>query len=687
MDLLDKINNGQNILKELTESDLTKDIVNGKRLLHLLAARGDVSVIDKILTRFPKANPYMTDDEGNTLFHHLFKNGFYNKSIIDRYRRALWKINDRKIPVLRLAVDNHRLFSSLISNIKNDHGIITYSSSDKTSILTDIIDRSSDQKYIKLLKDIVSNRIDLNSKENLGIFYYCIDKNNSTAFNTILKRLKNVNIKAELGVPLISYAVLCNNESIVKMLCDRKELNVNVVGAESKFIPLNMSLIHKNENIIRSLMSRDPDMNIKDRFHNTIVHNFVSHWAISKNKQNIPIDIVLDVVSKGDINAKNFRNDTPLHIMAQRSTLKYLYNTIKDKDPDMSAVNIDNNTVFSFINPNDIDSVSYATAIQYKLIVNDSDNRDNSAHESTETNNSDHGLFNSDIVHSMIYTVEFMKRYPEISIPYQSTDKDKKIFDTWRLKMYKNNLIANQDTLWNLVDLYNGMLYNILPHVILWRSKEQHYIDEKMRLCIRHIIPSKQRFIMIKLTVIPNSFTTHANTVLYDKKLNKVIRFEPYGVNDIVDGDELDREIKKVFEDAVGKTVKYVRPEDYLLNFQWQTISHDSDTEKKILGDPVGYCLAWCYWFISIKMKNPDMDEKELMKHEFDKIKKQNTDIGNSYLVHIRSYSSKLDKMKNEFMKDIDIPNLAKYHTTYTDNNLNKILGGIKSELKTLINR
>ena len=38
--------------------------------------------------------------------------------------------------------------------------------------------------------------------------------------------------------------------------------------------------------------------------------------------------------------------------------------------------------------------------------------------------------------------------------------------------------------------------------------------------------------------------------------------------------------------------------------------------------------------------------------------------------------------MKNKFMSDISIPHLAKYHTTYTDTNLNLILDNIKTEVK-----
>jgi hypothetical protein len=264
---------------------------------------------------------------------------------------------------------------------------------------------------------------------------------------------------------------------------------------------------------------------------------------------------------------------------------------------------------------------------------------------------------------------------------FQPSNKDKQKLDTWKLQMCKNNLIPHQDSLWNLVDLYNNMFYNILPHVIIWRRSDMHYIDKNFVFHAKKALCGHQRFLMIKLTVFPNQLSTQANTIIYDKKLKKVIRFEPYGVNDIVDGDELDKKIKELFTDIAGD-ITYVRPSDYLSDLNWQTISHDSDNDMKVLGDPQGYCLAWCYWFIEKKLENPDIDERELMKNEFNKIDKIESSLGNTYLIHIRSYSAKLDKLKNEFMTNIGIPTIAQYHTSYENKYLNMILNNIKLEIK-----
>jgi len=657
------------------EEDLHKHVINGKNILHLLASRGNVKVILLILSKFKDYNVYSTDNEGNTIFHHLFYNGFYDINIITKYPKALGKTNDDNVSVIRLSVDSPTILKKLIDlSMKHNKYYLTQQSKDRTSLITDIIDKCDETDktkiYKKMLFSLFETTVNINDRENTHMLFYCLDKNNASIFEYLLNKLNNVNIINSTGLSLISYAVLVNNEDIITLLCNRKEININVNGPESRFIPMNLSLVKMNEKIIRTLLSKTPNVDVKDRFHNTIVHNFLMAWK----ENNIPTDIIMYIVGLGNINAKNFNDETPLHIIIKKKLTDYFVNIIKKKNPNMTLNDKDCKNVFSY---SDDETLKTLTAIPYSFKLNKSDSLKSS---DEKIKNSNYGLFNSDIIHSMIYTLTFLQKYDNLCIPYQSSNGHKKNFDMWKIKMQKNSLIEHQDTLWSLVDLYNNMFYNILPHVIIWRRVDQHYIDKNFSFLVRLFLKSTARFILIKLTLIPNEFSTHANMVIYDKKLNKVIRFEPYGVNNIVDGDELDKKIKTLFDDATGSDVKYVRPVDYLADFNWQTISHDSESEEKILGDPVGYCLAWCYWFIDAKLQNPDMDEKKLMKKIFNNIQDHPSDVGNKYLIYIRSFASKLDSMKNIFMDDINIHHLSKYHTTYTDENLNLIIDNIKIE-------
>lgn len=676
MDLLSLTNkiDKTNELYNLKEEDLYKNIINGKCILHLLASRGNIKIINKILNKFKKYNPYSTDDDGNTLFHHLFYNGFYDVSLVKKYKKALSKINNDGISVIRLAVDSPDVLRSLVDLlIEEDTDSFTRKSKDRTSLVTDIIDKCDDTTKTKIYKDILFEILDkyVDVNDNNYLLFYCLDKNNTIIFSHLFKKLKNKNIKNQGGIPLISYAILSNNEDVVSLICNDNDVNINIGGPESRFIPMNLCLINGNIKIMRILISKLPDINIKDRFHNTVLHNFLIVWE----NDNIPIDIMMYVVHNGDINSKNFKGETPLHIMIKKKVMKHFINIIKEKNPDLALSDNEGKNAFAYSNDDDLKLLS---KVKYSINLNTDEENINWKNN----DDSNHGLFNSDIIHSMIYTLVFLEKYENLCIPYQSTNVQKKNLDTWRIKMYKNELIEHQDTIWTLVDLYNNMFYNLLPHVIIWHRDGHNYVDKNFCFYVRKCLKNTARFILIKLTLVPNSFTTHANMIIYDKKDNKVIRFEPYGVNDIVDGDKLDNKMKELFNNATESDVKYVRPADYLTGFNWQTISHDSESEEKILGDPVGYCLAWCYWFIELKLENPDIDESLLMEKAFSNIEDKSRDIGNKYLIHIRNFASKLDKRKNEFMDDINIPNLAKYHTTYMDKNLNVIIDSIKMRIK-----
>ena len=182
---------------------------------------------------------------------------------------------------------------------------------------------------------------------------------------------------------------------------------------------------------------------------------------------------------------------------------------------------------------------------------------------------------------------------------------------------------------------------------------------------------SRIRFIILKVSLIMNFEVLHANIIIYDKIKNTVIRFEPYGKLDVVDEQYLDKMIKKIFIKAVRQDITYICPGDYLKNQKFQAVSM-GDTNKN-LGDPVGYCLAWCFWFIELKLKNPDEDDKTLVENAMEKIILMGKDDPMAILTFIRGYGRKLDDEKNNMFRKIGIDNSEIYSLTYTDSKLIKI--------------
>ena len=110
---------------------------------------------------------------------------------------------------------------------------------------------------------------------------------------------------------------------------------------------------------------------------------------------------------------------------------------------------------------------------------------------------------------------------------------------------------------------------------------------------------------ILRIVILVDSSSLHANIVIYDKLLNKLVRFEPYGDWEFADSYNLDQLLINMFKNALddkrGKLLKYIRPQDYLNKAKFQTASQGDHTNEKNLGDPAGYCLAWCFWFLELK--------------------------------------------------------------------------------------
>jgi hypothetical protein len=188
------------------------------------------------------------------------------------------------------------------------------------------------------------------------------------------------------------------------------------------------------------------------------------------------------------------------------------------------------------------------------------------------------------------------------------------------------------------------------------------------------------------LTLIPQNRGTHANIVVYDKVRNEAIRFEPYGPMEIMDDAKLNRHLYILFKKILDPMVKYFEPKDYLTENRFQVVSSENDIVNKKLGDPAGYCLAWVYWFLELRLSNPDENIKTLITDTFNNIvDTQSEDNTNQVLNHIRNYSSKLDSEKNNFLKKIGFKDEEIYNMYYNDDSIDIIIKGLSDELKKII--
>jgi hypothetical protein len=143
--------------------------------------------------------------------------------------------------------------------------------------------------------------------------------------------------------------------------------------------------------------------------------------------------------------------------------------------------------------------------------------------------------------------------------------------------------------------------------------------------------------------------------------------------NDNNDGN--DKLLIDVFEKAFGK-VNFYYPEDYMKDINFQLVSKDEYFINTNIGDPGGYCLAWCIWFGEIIVKYPDIEIKTLMKNF---INRENINLlltiksDNYYLDFIRLYGKKLTMEKNRILTSLGVSNYELYKNVFSDDIHNKI--------------
>jgi len=301
----------------------------------------------------------------------------------------------------------------------------------------------------------------------------------------------------------------------------------------------------------------------------------------------------------------------------------------------------------------------------------------------------DYGIFGTNILHNVIYMVQILKKYENVFIPFQYFLPEKCLDQIIKLNDLNLYRTKHGEILHNILSIYTENLFEIAPSTILWHSKDIRHHDKNLRIYIKKLLDSDGiRFIVMKLTLIPVTNMSHANIIIYDKKTKIVERFEPYGSLNyyIKDIDKLDLYLHKIFKKSIDKDVIYKSPQDYMKKVKFQLISSESDPENKKLGDPSGYCLAWCYWFLELKFKNPDYDTEELIKKTLSKIINDNDSNGdNNVMNYIRKYGKKLDLLKNDFLTNIGFTKKEHYNVAYNNSKLGILFDNISKEINKMI--
>ena len=191
---------------------------------------------------------------------------------------------------------------------------------------------------------------------------------------------------------------------------------------------------------------------------------------------------------------------------------------------------------------------------------------------------------------------------------------------------------------------------------IVWLNQNIFFIHELDQLIAKYITSTK-RFLVIPVG-IELSNGSHSNILLYDKNTNIMERFEPngadvppnYNYNEI----QLDRILHNYFKRHF-KNLIYNTPKHFLPKIGFQAYEQVEHYKTRKLGDPGGFCAAWCLWYVKQRVKHPDIPAKILVIILIKQIKYNNFSFKNLIRHYAKQVTDTRDILLNNVNMNINI--------------------------------
>lgn len=678
-----------NSILKLSFKEFKTPLFNGQSIFSILISRAmDDDIID-IIKKNPKY-AIIADNNGNTIAHLL---GYYNKNntlikVLDIYPKVINTQNNNGDTPLFYIIHNFNIFKKIDNKYKPD---LSITNNDNDNILTFSIksyNYKDDDYYNVAIYIIESKRVELNIPEKNPPITVATIRQDINLIKKLHNNGADIDKTTDNYISSLNITLMTGSRSIINYILNNSK-NINNNGPEGDHNLISTSILRKNYNAIEKLIDKGYDLEKKNRYLESASHVILD--------SNVPKNIIKKVLKKINLNEKNIEGITPLHLLLSKHNWKNYKDILKNKSMNIFVKDSEGNTPLSYISD---DEIKEFTKLVVKSYINTSPSKkfrkycnnikcydaifriivhtkrsipvdidffklnDFKLINTPVKNN--YGKFNADSVHSILYTLYFIRTFRNmfpifkhrIDIKYH-TEKNEYI------NLYKgtNRLIGY------LIHSYRDLLYELSPYLIVWKDKNNYFIDPELDLYVNKLLISdKIRFIILKLTLLTGPRNTHANIIIYDKKTNTVERFDPYGAIPYMDVDDLDIILKKKLKKIFGKdNFTYLAPKDYM-DIAFQTISNDSEKIVKNLGDPFGYCLAWTFWYLEMRITNPNIHPKALVEISIKKINNtEGSDSISKFITFIRNYANKLDKEKNKILSIMNIDDKKHYKLIHND--------------------
>lgn len=613
---------------------------NNKNSLIILLENGKYKFVEKLILYDYQILNFKNIHENNLFKSLLLYHYFYDlilKSIIDLDRKFVIKI------ITDANKQGYNFIDNLIQLINSNHKYYDFNNNSKSEML---------KKLIKIAHNIYLLDAE---KYTLIITKLCKVISNQGYLYEILKyfQIDNFDIYPDKHLFLcIDYLILNEYFDVLKYLIDK----VNYI----EFTNIDDNLIFKLcENNTIDLVTKT-DVLIKILYKSNI----------AKFKNNKNQSIFFWLIENYDIDISTLKKFIEyINIYEQDIYGKTLFDLIKLKYNSMEINNIKKYFVSQSMDNNTYEKINKKIKIKNKLVK------------------SDIGVFTSNIIHNMIYTIYILNNNKNIlSLPYYIINYDEK--DKLNQQMEISN---NEKSLISYIKLFFSNFNNYFPHLIIWKNKYNYWIDPNLIKILNSSKFKSKNFIHIKLSVylINEQPVRHSNVIIVDN-VNKIVeRFEPYGEIIFTNSIDINNMITTQIANPLGYKFIFTQPYP-----GFQSRSDEFSKFNKNYGDPMGFCLAWSFLYIEIRM---ELFKKKINANPIDFINwyiinkfsadfdiDLNMNKSNKYILFIRYYARFLDLEKNKIIKKIGLDSSLIYQNELDTDYQNKLIDGINSELNLL---
>lgn len=124
------------------------------------------------------------------------------------------------------------------------------------------------------------------------------------------------------------------------------------------------------------------------------------------------------------------------------------------------------------------------------------------------------------------------------------------------------------------------------------------------------------RFIIVLLHLRSKGNGLHANVLIYDKSTNEIERFDGLGpdVNPLYKVTKFDKTFQKLLKERVDifpSRVTYLTPLDYCPRMP---VFQSKELDELPGKDMSGNCAVWRLWYVDVRLANPHLNRKDLVK-------------------------------------------------------------------------